>query len=191
MKSSKRKLLKGLAISSAWSTPVVNSVVLPSHAATTNPVPTTTVTTPPPVISTVTFTYTDTVAFSNINGIETSEPVTIAISFSATSLENQIFSASDVISYSWSFSTVTATINDNGSSWASVIGNFQTDGAGALIAVPSDWHDFNDVSVSGPIPVSAWFINGENSTFFTPGLFLNLTNVSNNINPAFWTISTS
>jgi len=36
MKKNRRKLLKGLAIGSAWSAPVVSSVMLPVHAQTSN-----------------------------------------------------------------------------------------------------------------------------------------------------------
>ena len=182
----RRELLKGLAVGSVWATPVVSSVVLPVHAETSGEASST-------GFTTVTFTHTSTLADgTTASGYSSGESVSIEISFASTALENQTFTADDIISFVWTFSSRTVTVNNTGSSWSSSAGSFQTDGAGAITSVPSNWFSAPaNATESSAQTVDMWFMNGGNLVMQIDGNPVNMNNADNNIISAFWTVSTS
>ncbi len=200
MQDKRRELLKALTLGGGavtltrvpgyWSKPVVDAVVLPAHAQTTAP-----------AFTTVTFTYTDTVRTDGdlapefTPDLSGGEPASITISFAATSLENQVFTAAQVISFVWRFGPITITVNDTGPSWTSTSGSFQTNGSGLLVAVPSNWHFDETVSSSATASNSAtiddWFMQGTNGVIYAGSSGIELVDVANMLNPAFWTVTTS
>lgn len=151
-----------------------------------------------------TATYTGTVAaptssplVDNVNVGDTAV-ITYQLDNGGTSLLNQTWTASNIVSVTFNFGNGNhvTTFNPNGGDGLdSTIGSFVTNASGQLTAVPSDWSDLSNVNVvstnSTQTPTE-WYVNGQNAVYFTVsgsnGKSVRLTNVSGNIVAANWTI---
>jgi hypothetical protein len=146
-----------------------------------------------------TATYTDTVSVNlgvdNVNVGDTAV-ITYQLDNGGTSLLNQTWTASDIVSVTFNFGNGAhvTTFNPNGGDGLSKsIGSFVTNGLGQLTAVPSGWTDLSNVNVvstnSTQTP-NAWFVDGFNGVYYTNNFSNNvsLTNVAGNIVAANWTI---
>ena len=147
------------------------------------------------------FTYTDTVSFNNnfvdnVNFGDTAV-ITYQLDNGGTSLFNQTWTASDIVSITFDFGNGahTTTFDPNGGDGlSSSTGSFVTDGLGQLTAVPSAWTDTSQVNVistnSAQTP-SGWTVDGGNPVYFTNNFIgsIFLTNVSGNIDPQNWTVA--
>lgn len=196
MQRRRRGLLKALGIGgaaanlpTAWTKPVVESVLLPAHAQTTD--------SGPRPITRVTFTYTDTVADIGQplpTGVSISDPVTISIAFAASAIANQTFTANDVLSFVWRVGSLTVTINDTGAGWDVTTGDFQTDGAGTIIQVLTDWQDTSpSATLSNADTLYYWYLYGVNGVLLslTANWEIGLVNVANMLSPSNWSVSAS
>jgi hypothetical protein len=145
-----------------------------------------------------TATYTDTVSAATVDNVTVGDTavITYQLDNGGTSLLNQTWTASDIVSVTFNFGNGAhvTTFNPNGGDGLSEsIGSFVTNGLGQLTAVPSEWYDLNNVNVvstnSTQTP-NAWFVNGLNSVYSTNNFSNNvsLTNVAGNIVAANWTI---
>ncbi|MGK7933914.1 MAG: PEP-CTERM sorting domain-containing protein [Microcystaceae cyanobacterium] len=146
-------------------------------------------------------TYTDTVSFNN-NGVDNvnlgdSAVITYQLDNGGTSLLNQTWTASDIVSVTFDFGngSHTTTFDPNGGDGlTSSTGSFVTDGLGQLTAVPSAWTDNSQVNVistnSAQTP-SGFGIDGNNPVYATNGFISSifLTNVSGTTDPANWTVA--
>ena len=148
-----------------------------------------------------TATYTGTVAaptsfplVDNVNVGDTAV-ITYQLDNGGTSLLNQTWTASDIVSVTFNFGNGAhvTTFNPNGGDGLSEsIGSFVTNASGQLTAVPTDWSDYsnlNVVSTNSTQTADAWLVNEANPVYFTlPSNGVSLTNVSGNIVAANWTI---
>jgi hypothetical protein len=137
------------------------------------------------------FQYTDTISSSGTLptglAIGDSATITVKLDNGGTSLNSQTWNSSHLQSVTFDFKngTVKTTFSSpwggnglNGSS-----GSFVTDGAGALTAVMSDWHDNNglgtDYTTNSSNTPFTWYLNGANSEYYETSRRVNLTNVTN------------
>ena len=118
--------------------------------------------------------------------------ITYQLDNGGTSLFNQTWNASDIVTVTFNFGNGAhvTTFNPNGGDGLdSTIGSFVTNASGQLTAVPSQWFDFNNVNVvstnSTQTP-NAWFVNAFNGVYYTnnSGKGVGLINVEGNIDPA-------
>ncbi|NCR77097.1 MAG: PEP-CTERM sorting domain-containing protein [Microcystis aeruginosa K13-06] len=146
-----------------------------------------------------TATYTDTVFSADVDNVTVGDTavITYQLDNGGTSLFNQTWNASDIVTVTFNFGNGAhvTTFNPNGGDGLSVsTGSFVTNASGQLTAVPSEWYDDTNVNVvstnSTQTPFS-WFVNGFNGVYYTdPNYYykVQLTNVSGNIVAANWTI---
>ncbi|MDJ0549813.1 MAG: PEP-CTERM sorting domain-containing protein [Microcystis sp. M49637_WE12] len=146
-----------------------------------------------------TATYTDTVFYADVDNVIVGDTavITYQLDNGGTSLFNQTWNASDIVTVTFNFGNVAhvTTFNPNGGDGLDgTTGSFVTNASGQLTAVPFDWSDFNNVNVvstnSTQTPIE-WYVNGFNGVYYTdPNYYyeVNLTNVEGNIDPANWTI---
>ncbi|MCA2656470.1 PEP-CTERM sorting domain-containing protein [Microcystis sp. M061S2] len=149
-----------------------------------------------------TATYTDTVAaptFSplvdNVTAGDTAV-ITYQLDNGGTSLLNQTWTASNIVSVTFNFGNgahVTTFNPNGGNGLTNSIGSFVTNASGTLTAVPFDWIDISNVNVvstnSTQTP-NVWGVFGDNPVYTTNNFakLVSLTNVSGNIVAANWTI---
>ena len=123
-----------------------------------------------------TATYTDTVSenlgVDNVNVGDTAV-ITYQLDNGGTSLLNQTWTASDIVSVTFNFGNGAhvTTFNPNGGDGLSVsTGSFVTNASGQLTAVPSEWYDYTNVNVvstnSTQTPIG-WYVNGGNGVYYT------------------------
>jgi hypothetical protein len=145
-----------------------------------------------------TATYTDTVSSAAVDNVTAGDTavITYQLDNGGTSLLNQTWTASDIVSVTFNFGNGAhvTTFNPNGGDGLSKsLGSFVTNGLGQLTAVPSGWGDLSNVNVvstnSTQTPTE-WFVDGANSVYYTNNFSNNvrLTNVAGNIVAANWTI---
>ncbi|MCZ8046034.1 MAG: PEP-CTERM sorting domain-containing protein [Microcystis aeruginosa K13-05] len=147
-----------------------------------------------------TATYTDTVFSADVDNVIVGDTavITYQLDNGGTSLFNQTWNASDIVTVTFNFGNGAhvTTFNPNGGDGLSVIstGSFVTNASGQLTAVPSEWYDDTNVNVvstnSTQTPIG-WYVNGFNGVYYTdPNYYykVRLTNVSGNIVAANWTI---
>ena len=122
--------------------------------------------------------------------------ITYQLDNGGTSLFNQTWTASNIVSVTFNFGNGAhvTTFNPNGGNGLNdTIGSFVTNASGQLTAVPSDWTDYSNVKVvstnSTQTPTE-WFVNGGNGVYYTNSFSneVGLTNVAGNIVAANWTI---
>ena len=123
--------------------------------------------------------------------------ITYQLDNGGTSLLNQTWTASNIVSVTFNFGNGAhvTTFNPNGGDGLDgTTGSFVTNASGQLTAVPSEWYDDTNVNVvstnSTQTPIG-WYVNGFNGVYYTdPNYYyeVNLTNVEGNIDPANWTI---
>ncbi|GCL59531.1 PEP-CTERM sorting domain-containing protein [Microcystis aeruginosa] len=145
-----------------------------------------------------TATYTGTVSSATVDNVSVGNTavITYQLDNGGTSLFNQTWTASDIVSVTFNFGNgnhVTTFNPNGGNGLSSSTGSFVTNALGQLTAVPSDWGDesnVNVVSTNSTQTPSAWYLNGGNSVYGTNDFFnsVDLTNVSGNIVAANWTI---
>ena len=149
-----------------------------------------------------TATYTDTVAATislplvdNVSVGDTAV-ITFQLDNGGTSLLNQTWTASNIVSVTFNFGNgahVTTFNPNGGNGLSSSTGSFVTNALGTLTAVPTSWSDLNNVNVvstnSTQTPTE-WYVNGDNGVYYTNDSDneVRLTNVAGNIDPANWTI---
>lgn len=151
-----------------------------------------------------TATYTSTVAapgsFPLVDNVSVGDTavITYQLDNGGTSLFNQTWTASNIVSVTFNFGNgahVTTFNPNGGNGLSSSTGSFVTNALGTLTAVPTSWSDSNNVNVvstnSTQTPTE-WYVNGFNSVYFTGSAInrksVRLTNVSGNIVAANWTI---
>jgi hypothetical protein len=145
-----------------------------------------------------TATYTDTVFSADVDNVIVGDTavITYQLDNGGTSLFNQTWNASDIVTVTFNFGNGAhvTTFNPNGGDGLSVsTGSFVTNASGQLTAVPSEWFDVvnvNVVSTNSTQTPSGWFVNGNNGVYSTNDFDneVRLTNVAGNIDPANWTI---
>ncbi len=149
-----------------------------------------------------TATYTGTVAapifLSLVDNVSVGDTavITYQLDNGGTSLFNQTWTASNIVSVTFNFGNGAhvTTFNPNGGNGLSFsTGSFVTNASGQLTAVPSEWLDVvnvNVVSTNSTQTPSGWFVNGNNGVYSTNDFDneVRLTNVSGNIVAANWTI---
>ncbi len=143
------------------------------------------------------FTYTDTVSgntgVDNISVGDTAV-ITYELDNGGTSLLNQTWTDSDIVSLTFDFGNGahTTTFDPNGSNGLDFsTGSFTTDGAGQLTAVPSFWSNFlsvNVISTNSSQTPNVWVVNGLNRVYATDGGDVDVANVSGNIVASNWTV---
>ena len=146
-----------------------------------------------------TATYTDTVSqnvgVDNVTVGDTAV-ITYKLDNGGTSLFNQTWSATDIVSVTFNFGNgaYVTTFDPNGvggDGLSATTGSFVTNASGQLTAVPSNWQDdsnLNVVSTNSTQTPFSWFVNGGNGVYYTGNGGVSLTNVAGNIDPANWTI---
>ncbi|GBE73188.1 hypothetical protein myaer87_04150 [Microcystis aeruginosa NIES-87] len=145
-----------------------------------------------------TATYTDTVSYADVDNVIVGDTavITYQLDNGGTSLFNQTWNASDIVTVTFNFGNGAhvTTFNPNGDDGLIVsTGSFVTNASGQLTAVPSEWYDatnLNVVSTNSTQTPNAWFVSGFNAVYFTNDFdySVDLTNVSGNIVAANWTI---
>lgn len=145
-----------------------------------------------------TATYTDTVLSATVDNVAAGNTavITYKLDNGGTSLLNQTWSASNIVSVTFNFGNgahVTTFNPNGGNGLTGTAGSFVTNASGQLTAVPSNWYDnsnVNVVSTNSTQTPNAWYVNGSNSVYYTDnfGKWVGLTNVAGNVNPANWTI---
>ncbi|MDB9404665.1 PEP-CTERM sorting domain-containing protein [Microcystis sp. CS-574] len=145
-----------------------------------------------------TATYTDTVSYADVDNVIVGDTavITYQLDNGGTSLFNQTWNASDIVTVTFNFGNGAhvTTFNPNGGDGLSVsTGSFVTNASGQLTAVPSNWYDatnLNVVSTNSTQTPTQWFVSGSNPVYYTNNFdySLALTNVSGNIVAANWTI---
>ena len=122
--------------------------------------------------------------------------ITYQLDNGGTSLFNQTWTASNIVSVTFNFGNgahVTTFNPNGGDGLTGDIGSFVTNALGQLTAVPFVWSDESDVNVvstnSTQTP-SSWSLDGSNAVYTTNdfGNLVSLTNVAGNIVAANWTI---
>ncbi len=147
-----------------------------------------------------TATYTGTVSFATVDNVTAGNTalITYQLDNGGTSLLNQTWTASNIVSVTFNFGNgahVTTFNPNGGNGLTNSIGSFVTNALGQLTAVPSAWTDnsnVNVVSTNSTQTPTQWFVNGFNSVYITGSAInrksVRLTNVSGNIVAANWTI---
>ena len=145
-----------------------------------------------------TATYTDTVFYATVDNVTAGDTavITYQLDNGGTSLFNQTWNASDIVTVTFNFGNGAhvTTFNPNGGDGLSVsTGSFVTNASGQLTAVPSNWYDatnLNVVSTNSTQTPTQWFVSGSNAVYYTNNFDYSvaLTNVSGNIVAANWTI---
>ena len=145
-----------------------------------------------------TATYTDTVSYADVDNVIVGDTavITYQLDNGGTSLFNQTWNASDIVTVTFNFGNGAhvTTFNPNGGDGLSVsTGSFVTNASGQLTAVPSNWYDatnLNVVSTNSTQTPTQWFVSGSNAVYYTNNFDYSvaLTNVSGNIVAANWTI---
>lgn len=122
--------------------------------------------------------------------------ITYQLDNGGTSLLNQTWTASNIVSVTFNFGNgahVTTFNPNGGNGLTNSIGSFVTNASGTLTAVPSAWYDntnVNVVSTNSTQTPTEWFVTGANEVYYTNDFRngVGLTNVSGNIVAANWTI---
>ena len=145
-----------------------------------------------------TATYTGTVFSATVDNVAAGNTavITYQLDNGGTSLLNQTWSASNIVSVTFNFGNGAhvTTFNPNGGNGLSgTTGSFVTNASGQLTAVPSNWRDgsnVNVVSTNSTQTPNAWYVNGANGVYLTNNSSnsVRLTNVAGNIVAANWTI---
>jgi hypothetical protein len=145
-----------------------------------------------------TATYTDTVSTADVDNVTAGNTavITFQLDNGGTSLFNQTWTASNIVSVTFNFGNgahVTTFNPNGGNGLTNSIGSFVTNALGQLTAVPSAWTDnsnVNVVSTNSTQTPTQWYLDGGNSVYYTNNFSnaVNLTNVSGNIVAANWTI---
>ena len=145
-----------------------------------------------------TATYTGTVSIATVDNVTAGNTalITYQLDNGGTSLLNQTWTASNIVSVTFNFGNGAhvTTFNPNGGDGLDgTTGSFVTNASGQLTAVPFVWSDLSNVNVvstnSTQTP-NAWYLDGGNSVYYTNSFskLVSLTNVSGNIVAANWTI---
>ena len=121
--------------------------------------------------------------------------ITYQLDNGGTSLLNQTWTASNIVSVTFNFGNgahVTTFNPNGGNGLTNSIGSFVTNASGQLTAVPSGWYDntnVNVVSTNSTQTPSGWIVNGFNGVYYTNNFAntVRLTNVEGNIVAANWT----
>jgi len=144
-----------------------------------------------------TATYTDTVSYADVDNVIVGDTavITYQLDNGGTSLFNQTWNASDIVTVTFNFGNGAhvTTFNPNGGDGLSVsTGSFVTNASGQLTAVPfwRDTSNVNVVSTNSTQTPTQWFVNGANGVYYTNnfGKRVDLTNVAGNVVAANWTI---
>ncbi|MFN6274206.1 MAG: PEP-CTERM sorting domain-containing protein [Microcystis sp.] len=149
-----------------------------------------------------TATYTGTVAAPTFSplvdnvSVGDTAVITYQLDNGGTSLLNQTWTASNIVSVTFNFGNgahVTTFNPNGGNGLGGTTGSFVTNASGTLTAVPSGWTDssnVNVVSTNSTQTPTQWYLDGANGVYYTnnPSNAVNLTNVSGNIVAANWTI---
>ncbi len=145
-----------------------------------------------------TATYTGTVSFATVDNVTAGNTalITYQLDNGGTSLLNQTWTASNIVSVTFNFGNgahVTTFNPNGGNGLTNSIGSFVTNALGQLTAVPSAWTDnsnVNVVSTNYTQTPTQWYLDGANGVYYTNNFSnaVNLTNVSGNIVAANWTI---
>ena len=125
--------------------------------------------------------------------------VVIAMDNGGSTLFNQTWNASDVLSVTFEFNNgAHKTVFDpnGGDGFSTNVGSFVTNGSGQLTSVPSSWTDkdnVNIVSTNSTQAPNAWFLNSRNDKYYTNDLdfSVGLLNAHENTIASNWTISSS
>ena len=125
--------------------------------------------------------------------------VVIAMDNGGSTLFNQTWNSSDVLSVTFEFNNGAhkTVFNPNGGDGFSTdVGSFVTNGSGQLSSVPSSWTDssnVNVVSTNSTQTPNAWFLNDQNSKYYTNSFSraVGLQNANENTIASNWTISSS
>jgi hypothetical protein len=123
--------------------------------------------------------------------------VVIAMDNGGSTLINQTWNASDVLSVTFEFNNgAHKTVFDpnGGNGFSTDFGSFVTDGSGQLMEVPSDWTDdsnVNAISTNSRQTPNAWYLNPVNDKYFTnDGSFsVGIPDAASNTDASNWTIS--
>ena len=145
-----------------------------------------------------TATYTGTVSSAIVDNVTAGDTavITFQLDNGGTSLLNQTWTASNIVSVTFNFGNgahVTTFNPNGGDGLTNSIGSFVTNASGTLTAVPFVWSDDSDVNVvstnSTQTP-SSWSLDGSNAVYTTDnfGNLVSLTNGAGNIVAANWTI---
>ncbi len=143
------------------------------------------------------FTYTDTVSGnSGVDNVSIGDTavITYQLDNGGTSLLNQTWTDSDIVSVTFDFGNGahTTTFDPNaGDGLDFSTGSFTTDGAGQLTDVPSFWADLasvNVISTNSSQTPTGWIVNGVNGVYATNVGVVDLANVSGNIVASNWTV---
>jgi len=150
-----------------------------------------------------TATYTSTVAvpgsFPLVDNVSVGDTavITYQLDNGGTSLFNQTWTATDIVSVTFNFGNGAhvTTFNPNGVGGNGLdftTGSFVTNASGQLTAVPfwRDTSNVNVVSTNSTQTPTQWFVNGANGVYYTNnfGKRVDLTNVAGNVVAANWTI---
>ena len=125
--------------------------------------------------------------------------VVIAMDNGGSTLFNQTWNASDVLSVTFEFNNgAHKTVFDpnGGDGFSTNVGSFVTNGSGQLTSVPSSWTDednVNIVSTNSTQAPNAWYLNSENDKYYTNDFdfSVGLLNANENTIASNWTISSS
>ena len=123
--------------------------------------------------------------------------VVIAMDNGGSTLFNQTWNASDVLSVTFEFNNgAHKTVFDpnGGDGFSTNVGSFVTNGSGQLTSVPSSWTDednVNIVSTNSTQTPYAWFLNSLNDKYYTQFGSVGLQDSIENTIASNWTISSS
>lgn len=125
--------------------------------------------------------------------------VVIAMDNGGSTLFNQTWNASDVLSVTFEFNNgAHKTVFDpnGGDGFSTNVGSFVTNGSGQLTSVPSSWTEqdnVNIVSTNSTQTPNAWFLNSLNNKYYTNDFdfSVGLLNANENTIASNWTISSS
>ncbi|TGD71522.1 hypothetical protein E4634_17880 [Mangrovimicrobium sediminis] len=124
-----------------------------------------------------------------------SATITVVVDNGGTSNVSQVWATTDIVSLTFSFGHATTPITtvfdpNGGGNFAFASGQYQTDGTGALTAVPSMAGDEAAPTTNDPINSSLeWFVNGLNGIYYSFPMgngFLEVNNVGTNTDPGSW-----
>ena len=123
--------------------------------------------------------------------------VVIAMDNGGSTLFNQTWNASDVLSVTFEFNNgAHKTVFDpnGGDGFSTNVGSFVTNGSGQLTSVPSSWTDEDNVNIvstnSTQTPYD-WFLNSLNDKYYTQFGSVGLQDSIENTIASNWTISSS
>ena len=145
-----------------------------------------------------TFLYEDTISITSGEFIAGEvSTITIVADNGGTSILSQTWAVSDIVSITFSMNSAPNTITTVFSpvSTQPSSESFVTDGAGILTAVPSALYSFDPattvLSTNDPEGGASmvWFINGLNGVYYNSANLVSTTNVANNIDAAYWTVT--